>query len=43
MDDYIKNLGAAGEAAAETPQPYTNRELFPRSVAKGRQCKPQPD
>ena len=33
MDDYIKNLGAAGEAAAETPQPYTNRELFPRSVA----------
>jgi hypothetical protein len=33
MDDYIKNLGAAGEAAAETPRPSTNRELFPRSVA----------
>ena len=33
MDDYIKNIGAAGEAAAKTPQPSTNRELFPRSVA----------
>ena len=33
MDNYIKNIGAAGEAASETPQPSTNRELFPRSVA----------